>query len=390
MHILHVTPYMHPSAGGPPVAVEQLVRETNARGHTAEIVTSTRFFQGDEAELLNSLEALAATTLVPDSLPGMTLPIRKDVLKEPIRRADVVHVHTLWSPLNSAVRRDCRDLDRPYVLMPHGMLDPHSLSVRRWRKWLYLQLIEMRNIRAAARMIYTTSEEARLAASALRLPPPAAVVSLGGDAPVEDVNYLSDAFYRVFPETRGRRQILSLGRLHPKKGIDRLLRVLPKVRDQYPDILLTLVGDGDSDFESKLRATINDLKLGEAVLFTGRLNGIQKWGAFATAEVFVLPSYQENFAIAVAEAMQMGLPVIITDKVNTWPSVKAANAGAVLGGEAIEPQLIDAISTLLMSEGLRREMGSRGREYAKAHFTWRRAAADLLRCYEEVVSEWRA
>src|SRR5262245_16765130 len=157
MRILHVIPYMHPSAGGPPVVVENFVRETGRLGFISEIVSTPLFCQGDQDVILARLNELATTSFVPR--PGALAPLYGSLwqrLRESTLRADLVHLHTLWNPLNDMVRRECARQRRPYVLMPHGMLDPWSLSMKSWRKALYLWAIERRNIMAARRIVYTT------------------------------------------------------------------------------------------------------------------------------------------------------------------------------------------------------------------------------------------
>jgi len=122
------------------------------------------------------------------------------------------------------------------------------------------------------------------------------------------------------------------------------------------------------------------------VLFAGRLDGEMKWASFAAAELFLLPSRQENFAITVAEAMQMAVPVIISDKVNTWPYVKEARAGLVLDECDINSLLPHAVERLLKDETTRSEMGVRGSRYARERLTWHTSMQKLLACYNQVLS----
>ena len=390
VRILHVIPYMHPSAGGPPVVVENFVRETSKLGHLSEIISTPLFCHDDERILLQRLNELSPTFFVRsrtfDFLHG---PTRRQI-GESIRAADIVHLHTLWNSINVIARQECGLHHRPYVLMPHGMLDPYSLTVKRWRKALYLWAIERRNIMSAQRLIYTTAEEARMAGIKSPSVPKGVVIPLGGDAPFENSDELAAEFLQRFTRARNRRQLLFLGRLHFKKGLDRILVVLPSIRRVFPDVLLTVVGDGTAEFETMLKSTIAAQKLEDSVMLTGRLDGAAKWGAYASAELFLLPSRQENFAITVAEAMQMGIPVVISDRVNTWPYVQAAGAGVVLDEERMESGLERAIFTLLRDRGTLRLMGKRGQEFARKNLTWAEAAGKLLKCYNEVLDCARA
>lgn len=345
------------------------------------------FCQNDEQILLKHLNALAPTTFLRrssalSSLDGSS----RRRLDNSVRDADVVHVHTLWNPINRTVRRACARHRRPYVLMPHGMLDPYSLSVKRWRKALYLWAIEQKNISSAHRLIYTTEEEARLAASQLPSVPKSVVIPLGGNAPNGKADELASQFLARYPQARNRRQLLFLGRLHFKKGLDRILMALPGVLTVMPDVLLTVAGDGEPQYEETLRNSIKARGLESSVLMTGRLDGDAKWGAYASAELFLLPSRQENFAITVAEAMQMGVPVVISNKVNTWPYVKEAGAGLILAEGGIEADLEKSLVSLLQDSDLAGRMGRQGRDYARKNLTWGEAMTSLVRCYDEVLA----
>ena len=387
MRVLHVIPYMHPSAGGPPVVVENFVRETLGLGHESEVVTTAMLCRDDATELLQRLNRLAPTSFLPGS-PALApwSGAAQAHLRSRVQAADIVHVHTLWSPINVAVRRECARQGRPYVLMPHGMLDPYSLSVRRLRKALYLRTVEGRNIAGARRMMFTTMEEARLAALSWPSLPQNVVVPLAGDAPGEGADALASRFLEQHPVARDRRLLLFLGRLHFKKGLDRILAVLPEIAGRFPDVLLAIVGDGAPAFAQELRADIARRGMERHVLMTGRLDGLPKWGAYAAAELFLLPSRQENFALTVAEAMHMGVPVIVGNRVNTWPYVRDAGAGLVLEEEGIAAALARAIASLLADRAGAAAMGRRGRNYARENLTWSAAAKRLIRCYQEVLA----
>src|SRR5262249_39999643 len=150
--------------------------------------------------------------------------------------------------------------------------------------------IERGNILSARRIVYASEEEARLAQINLASLPRSVVIPLGGDAPWERAKEFAVAFREQFPKASGRRQSLFLGRLHFKKGVDRILAILPSIAAKFPDLLLTIVGDGTREFEVKLRQEIRGMGLQKYVLMTGRLQGPAKWGAYASAELFLLPS----------------------------------------------------------------------------------------------------
>jgi glycosyltransferase involved in cell wall biosynthesis len=371
------------------VAVEKFIQESNRFGCVSEIITTSLFCDGDVSAVMERLNTFAMTTCLAHRGFELLLsqPTRQKIV-ERIKSADIVHVHTLWNPLNTLVRSGCAATSRPYVLMPHGMLDPYALRVKRWRKSTYIWAFEHKNLRAAQRLIYTSPEEAEFATRHLSYLPKSAVVPLGADAPEAGFECLAAQFLNNFPLARGRRQVLFLGRLDFKKGLDRVFAVLPSVITAVPDLLFTIVGDGSPTFLRKLEKMVATHGLGQNVLITGMLSGSLKWGAYASAELFLLPSRQENFAITVAEAMQMGLPVIVSNRVNTWPYVKESRAGLVLPDNEIGGTLGNSLVMLLQNPSLAKSMGKHGREFARANLTWARATACLLSCYEEVLRDW--
>src|SRR5262249_19234388 len=152
-------------------------------------------------------------------------------------------------------------LRRPYVLMPHGMLDPYSLSIGRWKKSIYMRAFEGSNIAAAQRMIYTTPEEERLAGLSGLFLPKAALVPLGANASCVQTQALRAQFLARFPWVTDRRILLFLGRLHPKKGLDLILNSLPSVHQAIPHVLLVIAGDGEADYTRYLRQVVTALSL---------------------------------------------------------------------------------------------------------------------------------
>jgi glycosyltransferase involved in cell wall biosynthesis len=378
---------MHPRAGGPPVVVENFIAEANRLGHRSQIISTPSYCNGDQSNLQQRLQQLAPITFL-NMLETLSVLSRAGAAKmnAHVRQADIVHVHTLWSPLNVSARSACLRHDRPYVLMPHGMLDPYSLSVKALKKSIYLQLFERHNIAGAQRIIYTTLVEQRLAALAgLRLPP-GELVPLGASASSASRDDLRAHFLARFPQIGGKRTLLFLGRIHPKKGLDRILNCLQSLKQSIPNVLLVVAGDGEAHYVRRVRRLVSALALDDQVLFAGRLDGELKWASFAAAELFLLPSRQENFAITVVEAMQMAVPVIITDKVNTWPFVKEARAGLVLDECDINALLPHAVEELLKDDTTRSEMGARGSRYARERLTWQASAQKLLACYNQILS----
>ena len=239
-----------------------------------------------------------------------------------------VFVHGLWQWPGAGTWQALRGTGTPYFVFPHGMLDGSHRAAwpaKHARKALYWRAIEHRVVRDAAAVIFTCEGERRAGRGtfALWLAQREEVVSLGTTAPPFAAADAREKFFARFPALRGQRLLLFLGRLHEKKGCDLLIAAFRKVA---PPLHLVLAGPcADQAYAARLRA----LAEGLPVTFTGPLYGEEKWGALAAAEVFALPSHQENFGIAVAEALASGLPVLISDRVNIWGEIAQDGAGLV-------------------------------------------------------------
>jgi glycosyltransferase involved in cell wall biosynthesis len=381
---------MHPSAGGPPVVVERLSLLLPSEGWDASVITTSLYCHDDGKSLRDALAKRIDVEVLPIRAPR---DLKRaygavDVIERAVRESDVVHLHTLWHPLNTIARKVCQRHGRKYALMPHGMLDPYSLKQKRWRKKIYLAAVERRNLQGASRLVFTTDHERQAAKESLPWLTQDEIIPLAADFPPNVSRELLTAeFTNLFPRVLGRRCILFLGRIDPKKGLERLMRILPQISTLHPEVLLVIAGTGEANYVAHVRQLVRLGDLERQVLFTGLLVGRLKWGALACSEIFVLPSRQENFAISMVEAMQMALPVIITDKVNSWPFVKAANAGFVVEEERIEEGLMLHLDALLRAPELGRCFGNRGKLFARKHFTWQRVARDMVSLYRDVLSE---
>jgi glycosyltransferase involved in cell wall biosynthesis len=381
---------MHPSAGGPPVVIERLCQLAPLQGWDASVITTSLYCEDDGETLQGLLRQRIEATVLPIRGPRILKSASGSVetIDKAVGLADIVHLHTLWHPLNAIARKACKRHGRKYVLMPHGMLDRYSLRQRRWQKSIYLAMIERTNLIGARRLIFTTAEEERAAREALPWLPPGQVIPLAADGPSEMSREASaEKFRDQFPQVVGRRCLLFLGRIHKKKGLERILGALPEIARRYPQVLLVVAGQGERRYVQRVKELVRTSNLSNYLLFTGSLAGEAKYGAFASAEVFVLPSSQENFAISMAEAMHMAVPIIVSDKVNSWPFVVEAGAGCVIADVDMELALVQHVDTFLKAPDRAREAGKRGRSFARVHFTWPRVARDMTSLYRQVLPE---
>jgi len=225
----------------------------------------------------------------------------------------VVHFHGLWQPQFLKASRRCRSRNIPYVVSPHGMLEPWAWKHKRWKKWPYFLLFERNHLLRAASLLATSDMEA---GNLRRFFPRArcSVIPLG----------LPDSH---LPDHAGARQslgwqpnekiLLFLSRIHPKKGLDLLLNSLADLdRQSHPGIRLVVVGGGDAVYVSRLRALADERKSKlPRIDWLGEIWGKEKWSYLQGADLFCLTSFSENFGLAVLEALQVGTRVLTTNTV---------------------------------------------------------------------------
>ena len=294
---------------------------------------------------------------------------------------DFVIVHGVWQFHGLAVRQALRGLGTPYVVYSHGMLDPwfkHAYPMKHLKKSLYWPWAESRVLRDAQAVLFTTEEERLLARQSFR---PyrcrEIVVSYGTGSPAGDPASQRELFFQSFPELREKRLILFLSRIHEKKGCDLLIDAFANVAEQDPALRLVMAGPDKTGLRESLEAAAREKGISDRISWPGMLSGDLKWGAFHAAEVFALPSHQENFGIAVAEALACGLPVLISNKVNIWREVEADGAGLVAPDDAAGTASL-LQRWLGLTDGEREAMRGSARRCFESRFEIHRAAESLI------------
>jgi glycosyltransferase involved in cell wall biosynthesis len=299
---------------------------------------------------------------------------------------DVILVQGLWQYSSFGIWRALRGTSTPYFVFPHGMLDPwfnRSYPLKHLKKLLYWPWAEYRVLRDAAAVLFTSEEECRLARESFSLYRcTEVVVNYGTATPEIDLASAREDFFSSFPQLRGRRFLLFLGRLHEKKGCELLIEAFADMRISTPaDESLDLVIAGPCADERYLECLKRMAAPVSAITFPGMLAGRRKWGAFSAADAFILPSHQENFGIAVVEALACGTPVLISNKVNIWREIAEDSAGYVENDDL--PGTIRLIERWMRAApDVRAGMKESARECFSRHFEINRATDSLLEVLE--------
>jgi glycosyltransferase involved in cell wall biosynthesis len=393
---------MNPASGGPCQGIRNSVTALKELGVLSEVVCC----DSPDAIWIKK-DSFPIHALGPGKFGFAYTTTLQPWLEENLARFDAVIVHGLWQwPVQATIRAfkrlKCNSQPAtrhpPLFIMPHGMLDPwfqrdKSRRLKAIRNSIYWWLFERNAVNSVDALLFTCEEELRLARTTFKGYRPKQEINIGygiEEPPVFE-SRMRDAFQAKCPELGNNRYLLFLGRIHPKKGVDLLIRAYAEVlkTNKLETTLphLVIAGPGwDTSYGRQMRQLIDNanckflsetckLKTENSPLIhsVNMLEGDSKWGAFYGCEAFVLPSHQENFGISVVEAMACGKPVLISNKVNIWREIVEVGAGIVENDTFRGTQLLLS-NFVLEAKNFEKKNGN---NLFKEHFENRKAAQRL-------------
>ena len=390
LRILYVIASLSMKHGGPSKACVEMANAMAARGHHVDIFTTDQ--DGTDARCDVPLGVPVRNGLVDiyyfranilKAWPAASLALAR-ALRDHVAEYDIVHNHSLYLFHGLAGGHYCRANKVPYLIRPCGALDPVIYKRHRPRKALFEWLFERRNFRNAAAIHFTSTDEMGHAARVIDFPN-GIVVPLGLN--MEDYGPARNpqALREAYPVLAGKRIVLFLSRLTYKKGLDLLIPAFAEVARAVPDAHLVLAGPDNDGYGEHVRRWVKEQGIEDRVLFTGMLQGDIKLAALHDSEFFVLPSYGENFGIAVAEAMAAGLAVQISRHVAIWQEVAQAQAGLVVENDV--PHIAAAMQRLLASPAEARALGVNAKTLIKQEFSWPQVAERLEVAYRDILAK---
>lgn len=298
---------------------------------------------------------------------------------------DLAHIHALFSPVTTAAAAIARHKKLPYILRPLGTLDPADLQKKRQLKQIYAALWERSNLAGAAGIHFTSAQEAKISErfgiQTRDLVIPLGVTPLTMPHPGEARRQLGISDNQPL--------LLFMSRLDPKKGLNLLIPALEQLLAEGVNFHFVLAGTNpqDPDYENQISEQIKTSPLSSCTTITGFVTGKLKAALLQDADLFVLPSYYENFGIAVAEAMVAGTPVVISDQVHIWEEVKSTQAGWVCACDV--DALTECLRESLQDAGERQRRGMKGQEYALKNYHWDAIAQQMIQVYRQILGNKR-
>ncbi len=378
MNIIHYLPRISIAEGGVTRAVLDM---TAALAQTGESVTLLTYDDGDtppewrDSERAPHVELLPA----PAGRAGLFTKAQLAPIAGRLEQADAVHLHAPWTLSNRQFAAICRNVGTPYILSVHGMLDDWSMAQRTLKKRLYLALGGRAMLERAAAVHCTAAFEEE---QAKKWFPRGRAVTIPLVFDVETFRGDIDASHAPGPPRGDRPRLLFLSRIHEKKGLDRLLYAAALLAEDGVETDVLIAGTGDDDYERAMRALADELGLTDRAHFLGLVTGEAKAALYASADLFVLPTSQENFGFVCPEALACGTPVVTTKGVDIWPEL-LESGGAEIAVNTAEG-MASTVGELLKRPDRLAEMGRRGREWVFDRFSGDRVAQEYRALYAEI------
>ena len=361
MKIVHSIRNLNFSSGGPVRAIIDLSTKLVERGHEVKIITNEDT-NAPEAWKSNPNHNPCTIPLGKELALGMLLTReQKAKAREAIEWANVVHAHGLWTPLAKNITGMARKMGKPYVISLRGMLDDWCMEQRYTKKMIYLKLGGSAMLNNAT-LIHSTAE-GELAQSGKWFPGSEGVIipNLLNLKPFEEMPdpQLARDTFPMFD--KGDPVLLYLSRLHYKKGVEHLIEAVKLLRDRGTPHRLLVAGDGDKAYDQKLKSLTKQHGLEDYIAFLGLVVGDEKIALYQAADLFVLPTSQENFGFVIYESLAAGTTVLTTKGVDTWPELEAQAHATIC--EQRGESIANAIVKLTSDPQLLEKNGKIGREW---------------------------
>jgi glycosyltransferase involved in cell wall biosynthesis len=429
LRILHAIGSVNPASGGPIEGVKQISKINEAYGHVPEVLSLD-----DPASPWIDKLGFKVHAMGPAYTSYGYCPRLVGWLRANRHKYDVVIINGIWGYNALGVWLALRKTNTPYYVYTHGMLDPwfkYRYPLKHVKKWLFWPWAVFPVLRDARGVMFTCEEERRLARDSFWLYDCNEIVVNYGTPGVPDMRHdYATPFLEKRPELQNCRRFVFLGRVHPKKGPDIIIRTIARLKASghwvergakslelgakiselgagsselesglqaqsssahssfSGGMKLIMAGPADGAYAAELKALAAELGVTDSIVWTGMLLGDEKWGALQCAEAFVLPSHQENFGIAVAESLSVGIPVLISKSVNIWADIEADGAGTA-GEDTVDSFERQMIDWLALPPAQVARMRRKARRTFRRRYTSRHAAVSLLSNIYQVMAAER-
>ena len=379
MKILHVVSSLNRNAGGISEVVPRLCEELKHSGQDVRIVTCKSKEYSDAALSAEN----AGVPIVHAELNQCRFGLAfswdfKKRIEESVADADIVHINGLWQAPGWIAARAAQRGNKPFVIQPHGLLEPARLKISKWKKCIAGVLVEKRNLKRATALVATSKSEAEgFGKYGIDVTPYIMPIGLDWQKFVSDENTKSKRL--------GKKKLLYFSRVSPIKGLDMLAYAWARLKRLHSKWDLVVAGPDDRGYASRIKSVFESLSPDGSVHFIGPVYGDDKLELLHSADAFVLPTRSENWSIAVAEAMASGVPVVCT-KGAPWQCLNECGAGKWV--DVSINGITEGLEAVMSASDMERmDMGRKGREWVKENLDWGKIAESAIKFYHSCVED---
>lgn len=381
MKVLHIAASLDTEWGGPTQVITGLTDALAKKGVKVSIFAP---MGKNEGACINKLENVDVNRFPKDFLSRFWTSHSSALAKALRKEAfdfDLLHIHEIWHHPHFAAYQAAKLAKKKFIITIHGELEPWGLNHKAFKKKIYSALIQRRILKEASALHAITEDESK---KITKFVDNDNIFIIPNGLNVEEFEKLPPREWieDLYPDLKGKKVILFLGRIHPSKGLDILAKAFKTVLKKKNNIQLVIAGPDNKSYKSQIVEILKSENAIDNTTFTGTLTGNNKLGILNRADIFVLPSYSEGFSISTLEAMACGIPVLITKCCN-FPEVEKTGAGKIIDASHIH--LSEALIDLLDSPKLSKHMGNRGKRLVREKYTWDNLAEQMISSYEEIL-----
>lgn len=392
MKVLHVIPSYYPAIkyGGPIQSVHLLNKSLVRKGVSVDVISTNAGLESCNNLRCDKWTNLEGVKVKYFSYYGYEhynfSPCLMAELLRCTGKYDLVHITAVWNFPVLAGSLASMIHGKPYIITPRGTIYEEKFNMKsRKKKLLYYSLIARRNLENASAIHFTTENEKDKVMNYLRLMNEGVVIPNGIDLTEYDLLVPKGTFKEQYPLLKNKKYILFLGRINFIKGLDILIEAFHELTKVYDNLFLVIAGPDNEEYGKKVKQWGIDRGILDKCIFTGMLSGTDKLAAYRDADIFVLPSYSENFGMTVVEAMACGVPVVITNKVGLYKEIEVYRAGEVV--DTNSHSLYCGIKTLIENEDLRKKMVRNGVRLVRELYNIDNVADGMKALYERIIHE---
>jgi glycosyltransferase involved in cell wall biosynthesis len=381
--VIHTVSSIADNMGGPSIFIKSLCENLAIRG--LKIIVCTQNDKDVSGESVNIEKDLVGIKYIPYKKilhHLFELIDFKKILSE--NNFDLVHSHGLWSGANIASSIIARKQNIGHLITIHGMLKPRALCQSRWKKKLAGWICQNKSLHDAV-CLHATALQEYESIRIYGLTNPVAIIPIGIEVQDYSCDLDRSQIDMRWPEVQGKHILLFLSRIHPIKGLLNLIKAWSRLKKIHRDWHLIIAGPDEDNHLVQVQMLINKTGVLNSVTFTGPVYGDLKKNLYAACDVFVLPTFSENFGIVIPEALASGKPVITT-KGTPWQELQTYRCGwwIDIGIEPLEAAMKEALN---LSDKQRQEMGLRGRKLIEKNYSWPQIAVEMVDVYKWILGQ---